>query len=58
MKTEHLHHKKAGILLPFIKLFQIPSQNYFLRTSNEIFWGVMTTISPASSFFAFNEFLV
>lgn len=57
-KTGYLHPKKAGILLPFVKLFQIPSENYFLRTSDEIFWGVITTISPASSLFAFHEFLV
>lgn len=57
-KTEYLHPKKAGILLPFVKLFQLPTENGFPRTSNKIFWDVITTISPAPSLFAFYEFLV
>lgn len=58
MKTEYLHSNKVGILLPFVKLFQIPSENYFLRISKGVFWGVITTVSPAYSLSAFNEFLV
>lgn len=54
MKMEYLHPSKASILLPFVKLFQIPSENYFLTTSNEIFWGVITTILPTSHLFGFH----
>lgn len=45
-KTEYLHPKKAGILLPFVKLFRLPTENRFLRTLDKIFWHVITTICP------------
>lgn len=51
-KTEYLHPKKAGVLLPFVKLFRLLTENGFLRTSDKIFWDVITTICPAPSFFA------
>lgn len=57
-KTEYLRPKKAGVLSPFVKLFQLPRENGFPRTSNKIFWDVITTISPAPSIFAFHSFLV